>query len=190
MNGEFEKLISVCERAGVGKRSRDSIPQYKKKWYGNQCIIIIITIEFDGIFESASAITPLGKICTLMPLARPGHTNYKHRSHSTLHTCIRGRASAHILRCAVHWHMCNASACSMHRTNEGKCRVHEYTHIFKNQSIKFHLMHPKTISPPINSSTCTIAIAISTPFNWNWFQLLLHTLTRAYTARARAICKR
>lgn len=72
-SGESQKMRAACvserERERVDKRNEDSIPQNTKKWCGNQCIII--TIKFDGIFDSASAITPLGKICILMPFAQP-----------------------------------------------------------------------------------------------------------------------
>lgn len=67
-------------------------------------------------------------------------------------------------------------------------RTHTHTFL-KNQSIKFHLMHPKTISPPINSFTC----------NCDWrFPLhsigigsnCCHTHTHARTPLVRAIRKR
>lgn len=94
----------------------------------------------------------------LMPIYR--YTNYKHRTFPT---------RTHTVDICARECMSNAP------NKVRQANTHTHTHTLKNQSIKFHLMHPIPSMP-------TIHIAIrcnSTPFIWNWFQLL-HT----------AICKR
>lgn len=82
---------------------------------------------------------PLGKICTHATAA----IQIINTAHSTIYT--RVYTSTHM---CIWMHI----QCTEWRQKRKKwASAHKYAHTFKNQSIKFHLMHPKTIA---NNSHC------------------------------------
>lgn len=100
-----------------------------KNWHRNQCIIIIITIKWWNFRFG---------ICY-------------HSFGQSLYSCqsiaiqiINTAHSTHTYTVDVYVHV---NACPMHRANWGN---QIRTHTLKNQSIKFHLMHPIPSVPTIH----------------------------------------